>query len=224
MPRVSSAALATILEWLLVGFADIIKLIRDGKRTKEQLESLKAAVQAIIDGKSFKVVIEQVEKTAEVVTNVLEHAGRVLLVSVASFNPQEYSKTRGGLYIWDEFTQRILAVAKPTDVPELQLDYYTLTEHAYDSEMGLTEDDIFEVSEFCAYLAQMIDQQSNGKEGTLLTNGRTNIFQVRGVNGGVFAVNVCWNYLIRKWHVRADRLGGAHSGAGCRVFRKTVVA
>lgn len=174
---------------------------------------------------TVEVITKPVEKVVEVVTNVLEHAGEILLASVPSFNPQKYFKTRKGrLYVWDDFVRRILAVAEPTGVPELQLDYYALKQNAYDSEMGLTDDDIFEASEFCAYLAQMIDKQSRGQEGTLLTNGHANIFRVRGADGEVFTVYVSRHSDHRLWRVYAYRLDDFPWPAGRRVFRKTAVA
>jgi len=50
------------LEWLLLGFADIVKLIRDDKRTAEQLQPLKDAIQAVIDGRSVQVVFTETIK------------------------------------------------------------------------------------------------------------------------------------------------------------------
>lgn len=52
-----SGVLATMLEWLLVDFVDIVKLVLDGKRTAEQLQSLKYALRATIEGWIFQVVL-----------------------------------------------------------------------------------------------------------------------------------------------------------------------
>lgn len=51
MSGVSNSKIAALIEWLVITFATIIKLIRDGKRSEQDLELLKTAMQAIIDGK-----------------------------------------------------------------------------------------------------------------------------------------------------------------------------
>ena len=138
-----------------------------------------------------------------------------------------YFTTRSGLYVWGEFTERILAVAKPAVALVRTLKHYDLPENMNDAEIRveLGEDHVFEdASEFCATLAGMIDIQSGGKAGRLLNNGRANIFYVRGTGGEVFAVRALWSSDDREWDVDAFRLDDYRWRAGYRAFSATAGA
>lgn len=63
MSRASNSTIAALIEWLILAFATIIKLIRDGKRSEEDLEPLKTAMQAVIDGKPFRATFSNLSKS-----------------------------------------------------------------------------------------------------------------------------------------------------------------
>lgn len=142
----------------------------------------------------------------------------VQLDAVASHNPQDFFKTRKGLWISDEFKSRILTKAKPVEnLDPLTLVSRELTKNAYDREITpeLGENYIFDESEVCARIAAMIDKQPNGIAGDLLNNGYANLFYVAGC-----VVGVRWDGVGRKWRVRAWGLDGDLWGAGPRAFSR----
>ena len=143
------------------------------------------------------------------------------------FDPQAFFKTGRGLYVWDDFVNRILSVARPTEtLPQTTFESWSLLKNATDAQIRseLPADHIFEdASTFCAYLASMIGQPG-GAEGSLLNNGYANIFYVRGVAVEVFAVDVRWFAGARGWGVSAVSLGGRQWGAGGRAFSRTAAA
>jgi hypothetical protein len=138
------------------------------------------------------------------------------------FNPKEFFKTREGLYIWDGFRDRVLAVAvKIGGLPEEEILVYELAREANDTQVrdNLPSYDVFEnASQFCAYLAGILLRQRQGEEGTLLNDGRFNLFCVRGIMDEIFVVIVYWLAEWRLWHVRAHALDVNRWGVGFRVF------
>jgi hypothetical protein len=142
-------------------------------------------------------------------------------------NLQEFFVTRSGLYVWNEFRDRILVIVKPAVALVHKLKHYDLPENMTDEKVRekLGNGHVFEdASVFSATLAKMIDAQANGEDGDLLNNGYTNIFYVRGLNGEVFAVVAFWISDGREWSVLAIRLGGCRWFAGGRAFSATAVA
>lgn len=140
----------------------------------------------------------------------------VQLDAIASHNPQEFFKTRKGLWVSDDFRSRILSRAKPVEnLDPLILVSRELTKNAYDREITpeLGEDYVFDESEVCARIAAMIDKQPNGIAGDLLNNGYANLFYVAG-----FVVRVGWYGGARRWYVHAWRLGDGPWRAGLRAF------
>jgi hypothetical protein len=107
----------------------------------------------------------------------------VQLGAVASHNPQKFFKTRKGLWVSDEFRSRILSKAKPVEnLDALTLVSRELTKNAYDREISpeLGENYIFDESEVCARIEQMISKQAGGTTGDLLNNGYANLFNIAG--------------------------------------------
>lgn len=182
-----------------------------------------------------KVTVEFTEAGAAVVKGQLsprptqDRLHRVDTVTLpehaTAFDPHEFFKTRDGLYVWDGFRDRILPVAKKVEaVPASQIASFDLVKPANDGEIHreLPEGYLFEdASAFCAYLAELIEQQKDGGEGTLLNSGYWNIFYVLGANGPVFAVGVYWRSGRRRWDVGAIPLFGGRWGAGDRAFSRT---
>lgn len=128
---------------------------------------------------------------------------------MASFNPNiyRYFKTRNGLYVSDDFNDKILrAIELQGSVPSATIVIYCLTKDADDTEIReeMPNNHVFEDTySFCTYLAYMIDEQQNGRTAVFVTNGNWNIFYVRGVHNEIFSVNVRWRGVLRRWEVSA---------------------
>ncbi|GMU73854.1 MAG: hypothetical protein AMXMBFR44_0530 [Candidatus Campbellbacteria bacterium] len=142
-------------------------------------------------------------------------------------NLADFFKTRKGIWVSDEFRQRILApalemeetapasVGKPYDLPcdmtdaEVRGKFYG--NHVFEDTRA-----------FCRYLESAITAQWGGESGDLLNNGYANLFYVRGVNekgeGEVFTVLVNWGADDGEWYVSAYRLDGNRWYRGCRAF------
>ncbi len=144
----------------------------------------------------------------------------VQLDAVASYDPSGF-KTRPGLWVSDEFASRVGSKAKPVEnLGAITLSSFGLAKNAYDkdikSDSNMPANHVFESeSEFVAYLDQMIQKQSEGKEGDLLNNGYWNIFYVAG-----YVVVVRWSTGYRGWYVYAWCLGVGRWFAGIRVFAR----
>lgn len=139
-------------------------------------------------------------------------------------DPDEFYKTRAGLYVWGDFRDRIVSAAKKVEqVPGIEIGSFDLIKDANDAAIRgcLPKGHVFDdPGVFCVYLATVIERQPDGQEGDLLANGSANIFYVGGANGGVFAVRVRWYSGHRKWYLFAPRLGGVRWSAGSRVFSR----
>jgi len=141
------------------------------------------------------------------------------------FNPHMFFITRQGLYVWDDFVEKILSVASPTEpVSETKLAVFNLPHDMTDAEIHteLAEGYVFEdASKFCFMLAGMIKKQWNAEKGALLTNGCANIFYVRGLNDEVFAVGIRWLLNSREWCVFAALPSNNQQFIGGRAFSAT---
>ncbi|MAG12416.1 hypothetical protein CL630_01225 [bacterium] len=139
-------------------------------------------------------------------------------------NPDAFFKTRDGLYVVNTFKDRILPVVSSMEsIPEATLTVFnlekSLTDHEIKTELG--DGYVFEnTSMFCAQFAEMLNRQKDGEkdEGALLVNGLANVFYVRGIDDGVFAVHVFWNDDNREWSVRANRFDNYRWPIGRRFF------
>jgi len=67
-----------------------------------------------------------------------------------------------------------------------------------------------------SHLWFLLTKQANGENGALLTNGRANIFYIRGISGNLWAVTVDWDG--RGWNVNAHSIDGLRWYAGVRFF------
>jgi hypothetical protein len=175
--------------------------------------------QTVLDCLSGKVKMSFSQKGA---TKRLERIGEVVLPAITDpLNPSEFFKTRAGLYVWGSFRDWILPATKQVEsVPKAVCTSHKLVKDASDTEnrAEMPDNHVFEdASKFCAHLSGMIDRQKGGQDGDLISNdGYANIFYVRGVESGVFAVDVRWYSVRCSWRVGAYALGGARWYAGYR--------
>ena len=144
-------------------------------------------------------------------------------------NPKGFFRTGQGLYIWKNFTDKILSVTKTVkSLPVLAIYSFDLAVAATDTEIRneLPQGHVWQdASAFCGYLVGIIQRQANGEEeGILLNNGYANIFYVVGKNSEVFVVRVSWDSDYREWSVGACLLGVRLWRAGRRAFSATAVA
>ena len=143
------------------------------------------------------------------------------------FAAADYFKNRAGLYVWDVFKRRVLAVASTvTTTPATKVTNFKLLKKTIDDGIRaeLPEGHVFQgVNIFCSHFAGMIDRQSGGKEGPLLNNGCANIFYVN-VGDRVVVVIVGWNAGDQWWGVDACGLRDIVWNAGHCVFSATAVA
>jgi len=119
---------------------------------------------------------------------------------------EAFFHTHSGLWVSNEFRERIVAKASGAGtVRETSL--YVLPRNMFDKEIEaeLLADHIWSETDACATSAHLISLQPGGKRGTLLGDGRVNLFHTRS---GV--VNVRWStdddreWLVSVWG-RGDR-------------------
>lgn len=136
------------------------------------------------------------------------------------FDPDEFFKTRKGLWVSEAFIDRILSVAeKVMEGKWSELKSWDLRKRATDTEVRaeLPENHLVELWQ----IAKLIEGQPYGEKGPLLTNGYANLFYVKGKGGQVFVVFVLWDADYGWWRVHAWRLGGrGWWHAGYRVFSR----
>jgi len=97
--------------------------------------------------------------------------------------------------------------------------YYTLNRSSVDGPIikELGGEDKVKTTLF--HIAALMWKQPDGKQGALLTNGYANIFYVRDVNGGFWAVSVYWDADVSGWDVHAFSVSNpSRWGVGCQVF------
>lgn len=149
--------------------------------------------------------------------NVLAKEGEEVLVkNEASVDPSEFFKTRSGLYVFSDFPDRILSKAKAVEAgTEFKLQEYKLTAWATDEqiEAELPKDHLFDESEVCAIIADLIAKQEGGKEGTLDATGNWNLFYTPA-----FVVSVYWYAGRAEWNVLTWHRGDYEWDADDRVF------
>ena len=126
---------------------------------------------------------------------------------------KKFFTTQNNLYVWDSFLE-IMDVEKETEIEIV--DYFDL-------EKSYPDREIEQKPVSLSTVRSLIEMQSNGEAGQLLTNGRANLFYVVGKNEELFVVNVSLDTDDREWGVNAWRRGGyGRWPAGYRVFRNTL--
>jgi hypothetical protein len=139
--------------------------------------------------------------------------------------PQKYYRTGSGLYVGQDFVDRILKAAEPTEVGRRfkKTSYRKLEQNASGKKIKLERSkDIWTATDFCAWLSAKLAKQSNGEDGELLNTGWANLFLVEGFNRAVFVVSVGWYSVDREWVVDAWLLDGEWR-AGSRFVSKPIV-
>ena len=107
-----------------------------------------------------------------------------------------------------------------TEAPatEVNLDYARLTRPMLDDEIRKEIGAGREETTLAAIWALM-ERQPNANSGAFLANGYANIFYVRDVNGGFWAVSVYWDADVSGWDVHAFSVSNpSRWGVGCQVF------
>ncbi|MFA6414571.1 MAG: hypothetical protein WC217_00965 [Candidatus Paceibacterota bacterium] len=156
--------------------------------------------------------------TAEVVLKSILSLvnGKIASDAIKTFDPYVFYEVRDGLWIGDFFRDNVLAkAASVKNLPATTLKSFELTKNAYDRDITacLPQNYEFDISEALARIAQIIEQQPNGKEGDLLNNGYANLFYVPG-----YVVRVSWGADCRSWGVGAWERDDDGWSAGFRVF------
>lgn len=147
--------------------------------------------------------------------SILETKEKSISIEVKkNFDPKKFFVNRKGLYIWSSFTERIVSKAESTKKGfKFSVDSFDLVKNAIDKkiESALAENHLWDESDVAVIVAELIEKQSNGQEGTLLNNGYANLFYT-----GAFVVVVGWDG--GEWGVGAWDRGDGGWGAGRRVF------
>lgn len=134
-------------------------------------------------------------------TQFLKPGDNVEIKTQTSIDPSTYFKNRDDLWVSSGFTDKILPDAKEVDTgADFKIKPWKLVQDAADEQIEdvLGDAHIFDVSTLCAVIANLIDQQSKGKEGTLLNNGYSNLFYTEKC-----VVYVYWSADHGEWRVRA---------------------
>ncbi len=156
---------------------------------------------------------------------VLRRDGSAKVGPIVAHAPAQYYQTRAGLYVWDDFINRIVAAAKQVELKDtVKFPRYSLVRDASGDDIAtaalkISRQTVFTASEFCPILAAMIEKQKSGGTGDLLNDGRANLFLVEGVGGTVCIVSVRWGSGSARWGVHAWLLGSGWD-PGYRFFSR----
>lgn len=145
---------------------------------------------------------------------------------VANFDSSKYFVTRGSLYVWPEFTLRILPAYQGL-IPKRGIrgvEYIDMTRYLlYDREIVVEYLGGMEEVRKHAFapdqLADLMDAQKEGKVGVLLNNGYANILYMVGMNEELFCVSMHWNSVQSHWDICAYEFDAGICYAGYRIFR-----
>lgn len=193
------------------------------KRLKKIAFDAEITIAEAVDLLSKTGSVSKEKPAAEVKsTGVLAEVSKNIVVvkTSKSKKPVEFFKDREGLYVWDNFKERILASASPTKLGKsFKLNSFQLTRDALDREIegDLPKSHLFSETDVCAIVAELISKQPGGKDGLLLSNGRANLFYTKNC-----VVSVYWNSGGRRWSVNTWRRGGLRWYAGMRVFSPAI--
>jgi len=217
-----------LIKWISTKIGQIVLWIEDGTRRVEELSPLKEAIQAVIDRRPFRV--EFIEPVIVIKKpSVLGTPSKITLPAIDNpVDPKRFFKTGQGLYMWNDFTDRILSVTKEVkSLPAMEISSFSLLKSATYAEIRneLPEGHVWQdTSAFCGHFAGLLEKQKNGEEGILLNNSYANIFYVVGKNSEVFTVRVGWYSGAREWRVDAYTVDGNQWNAGYRAFSATAGA
>lgn len=138
----------------------------------------------------------------------------------ATFNKDKFFSEK---FIWmsDSFQKNIL----PEIEQEITSANYTLTSlqltqslSDFDIRKDLSEDEVVTPHQWAQEMCTLMNQQSRGQEGSLLTNGYANIRYVKLSNGTVLAMDVDWDAPACQWRCDTWELDDNVWLAGLRFF------
>jgi hypothetical protein len=118
-----------------------------------------------------------------------------------------------GFYLWEDFGKNFLDEVEE-NVPATTLAVYQLQKNALDAQIRKELGQDHEV--FLAHFFDLLQKQSKGEEGILLTNGAANIAYIRGKKGVLWAVSALWGSDGRCWVVGAISVENSSDWGGGR--------
>lgn len=133
----------------------------------------------------------------------------VAVTLIERHNPGLFYRDRAGLYVYPNFLGKIVSTAVPTEAGKKfkKVSRFRLAADATGKQLRSGHPNmVWNATDFCAWLAPKLTNQSNGEEGELLNNDCSNLFLVEGVSGEVVLVGVRWFSIYREWYVDAWRL------------------
>lgn len=134
-------------------------------------------------------------------------------------SPDQFYRTRAGLYVWESFRRIVVTSAKPTEagtkyqiVPRIML--RGASDKEVEDEMGGKKRlHLFTETEVSAIIAQLIACQAKGEQGPLLNNDYANLFFLDSC-----IVDVGWGSNYREWLVSTRQRGARRWSKGDQVF------
>ena len=186
----------------------------DGELNLEQIEAIVNKLGGMEGIQRFlrdEIIVSESSK----LTELSFHEETTVGPLTKRFVPNEFFTAQQGLYLWNDM-QRVLKNAQavdPVKTEATKLRSFDLTKNAYDKKIKAELSGNCEVELW--QIAELIEAQKNGEDGSLLTNGYANIFYVAD-----FAVGVHWGADDREWNVAGWRLVGGRWRAGSRVFSR----
>ena len=159
------------------------------------LEALKRHLQLAIEGKTTLAVNEVLEE-------VLEFRGKVMVEIDQTLNTDDFLQTREGLWVHSDL--ELLGGKACPLVETVELSKYSLRKNTLDSAITreLPENFIFTIEECRTIIASLLNKQWGGKEGILPNDGCAKIFYVWDKDKKLcFAVSVGWDSDSDRWLV-----------------------
>lgn len=140
----------------------------------------------------------------------------IALEARGDYSPQEYFKTRDGLYVYESFTGRMQGklgtIAKGAKFAIESLDLVTsATDEQIEKSLG--NKNVFDETVACGVIIELVAAQPKGEEGLLLNNGYANLFYTPSC-----VVDVYWGAGGRAWLVFVWERGDGGWRGGTRVF------
>lgn len=167
--------------------------------------------QSELADEQFKVFRRRIEALL-----VLAPRGSEEIILAERHDPDVFFQTRSGLWVGNDFHSRIVANARPSDAgTTLKVNSAEFTRDLTDKEIeeALPKEHLFDETMVCAVIADLIAKQPNGENGTLINNGRANLFYTES-----YVVLVRWSADYRRWYVSAWWRGAYRWYAGRLAF------
>lgn len=150
------------------------------------------------------VVLQILRGTAEVVVNIVKLLTKlttVQLKGIPQFTMNEETQKAANIgYMWDDFKSHFFGKTEE-NIGDLTVAVHKLEKDSLDKPILEELEEKAEIS--LAQFVELLKQQSQGQEGTLLVNGWANIAYIRDKKGNLWAVDAGWDSADRYWHVNA---------------------